>query len=78
MPSILVVDDDPVSRNLVARLLEKLPDIRVSHAADGADALTAVADHVPDLVLTDLQMPNVDGLHLVRQLKKTIRSSRSS
>ena len=70
MPSVLVVDDDPVSRNLAARLLEKLADMHVSHAADGADALASVSDHVPDLVLTDMKMPNVDGLTLVRRLRK--------
>ncbi|HTW96028.1 MAG TPA: response regulator [Tepidisphaeraceae bacterium] len=70
MPSVLVVDDDPVSRNLVARLLEKIPDMRVRHASDGTDALTSVADHVPDLVLTDMKMPNMDGLTLVRRLRR--------
>ncbi len=65
MPTILVVDDSSVDRRLVRGLLERVPGIFVQHAVDGKEALDLIRDEMPDLVLTDLIMPNIDGLELV-------------
>jgi CheY-like chemotaxis protein/anti-sigma regulatory factor (Ser/Thr protein kinase) len=67
--TILVVDDSAVDRLVARRLLEKQA-WRVEQASDGADALEAVARSAPALVLTDLQMPRVNGLELVERIRE--------
>jgi CheY-like chemotaxis protein len=70
MTRILVVDDSPVDRRLAGRLLEKVPDVEIFYAENGKLGLEQVEDHVPDLVVTDMQMPELDGLELVSTMKK--------
>jgi PAS domain S-box-containing protein len=65
--TVLVVDDNPDLREYVARLLQ--PYWRVLMAADGQDALDVLAETTPDLVLTDVMMPNVDGFALLHALR---------
>jgi CheY-like chemotaxis protein/anti-sigma regulatory factor (Ser/Thr protein kinase) len=65
MAAVLVVDDSPVDRRLVGALLGKAPNIEVLYAADGEEALGMMEAHHPNLVVTDLIMPNMDGLELV-------------
>jgi CheY-like chemotaxis protein len=59
-----------VDRHLAGALLERQAGCAVRYAADGKEALERVAEEVPDLVLADLQMPEMDGLELVRALKR--------
>lgn len=62
----LIVDDEPLARALLRELLRKDPEcIRVAEAANGAEAITLIRNERPDLVLLDVQMPEVDGLGLV-------------
>ncbi|MGE0320661.1 MAG: response regulator [Polyangiaceae bacterium] len=61
---ILVVDDSPLDRKLAGRLLEKA-GFETSYAENGAQALESIANARPDLVLTDMIMPEMDGLKLV-------------
>ena len=70
MTTILVVDDSAMDRRLAGGLLEKQPGWEVIYAADGTDGLLQLELHVPDLVLTDLQMPNRNGLELVQSVRK--------
>ncbi len=70
MASVLVVDDSPFDRRLAGRLLEKGTDADVYYADDGRQALERVEEHLPDLVVTDLQMPEINGLELVAILKR--------
>lgn len=70
MTRILVVDDSPVDGRLAGRLLERGLDGEVSYAENGQVALELIAQQLPDLVLTDLQMPELDGLQLVEALKQ--------
>ena len=65
MPTVLVVDDTAVDRRLAGGLLENVPDVEVCYAENGKDALFKISTQLPDLVVTDLQMPEVDGLELV-------------
>jgi len=69
MPTVLVVDDSPVDRRLVGGLLEAESDWTVEYAAEGAEALSRAKDSVPDVVVTDLRMPNMDGLELVKAMR---------
>jgi CheY-like chemotaxis protein/anti-sigma regulatory factor (Ser/Thr protein kinase) len=70
MTSILVVDDCSVDRRLVRGLLCCVADWEIRFAEDGSQALESISACRPDLVITDLQMPKVDGLQLVRALKR--------
>lgn len=65
MPTVLVVDDTAIDRRLAGGLLEKSGDIEVLYAENGNEALICIEQTLPDLVLTDMQMPELDGLQLV-------------
>lgn len=69
MPSVLVVDDSPIDRVLIEGVLKKDPRMRTRTAIHGADALAIMAGALPDVVVTDLQMPEMDGLALVTALR---------
>lgn len=66
--SILVVDDNPSNLKLFTFLLT-LPGYEVTTAADAQQALEVLGRLVPDLIIMDLQLPDVDGLTLTRRLK---------
>jgi len=66
--AILVVDDNAVNLKLARVLLEKA-GYAVRTAADGEEALAALKDFRPRLILMDLQMPGLDGLQVTRLLK---------
>jgi len=66
-PSILVVDDDERVRSSLARVLSR-GGARVRTAASARSALAAVDEEAPDLVISDVRMPEIDGLELLRRL----------
>lgn len=66
---VLVVDDDPTMRRLVVRLASRHPHVEVTEADNGVAALAAVEAHQPDLVITDVTMPYLDGLGLLEALR---------
>jgi CheY-like chemotaxis protein len=68
VPRILVVDDEPDQRFLLRRIFERAGH-EVTDAADGAAALEAVRQSPPDLVVTDMMMPVMDGPELIRRLR---------
>jgi CheY-like chemotaxis protein/anti-sigma regulatory factor (Ser/Thr protein kinase) len=68
MTTILVVDDNALERKLIGRSVEAA-GWSVEFAENGRQAFEKIGQKVPDLVLTDLQMPEMDGLELVRQTK---------
>jgi CheY-like chemotaxis protein len=70
MATLLVVDDSAMDRRLVGGILEKNPDWTVIYAVNGKDALAEIEMHIPDLVLTDMQMPEMNGLELVTAVKE--------
>jgi DNA-binding NarL/FixJ family response regulator len=66
---VLVVDDHPVFRAGMVAILDDLDDVEVvAQAADGEQAIDAVARHRPDVVLMDLRMPGVGGLEATAQI----------
>jgi two-component system OmpR family response regulator len=69
-PSILVVDDDPDIRRMAALSLERIGGFRVRLAAGGEEALGAVGEEAPDVVLLDVTMPGTDGPATLEALRK--------
>ncbi len=70
MPKILVVDDSGTDRCIIAGLLADAPDMHLDFASNGAEALQKLAQAQPDLVVTDLIMPEVNGLQLVDAVRQ--------
>ena len=68
MLSVLVVDDVPEVRRSIARALDEL-DVEIVEAADGEEALRAVHEHVVDVVVSDVRMPRLDGVGLLRAIR---------
>lgn len=65
---VLVVDDEPSQRFLMRRILELAGHI-VDEAGHGADAIDSVNAACPDLVVTDIMMPVMDGVELIHRLR---------
>jgi len=72
MKRILVADDNPVSRELIREILEA-DDYEVIEAGDGQEALDKLREYSPDLALLDIQMPILDGMALIRELRADVR-----
>src|SRR5262245_20372264 len=68
MANILVVDDDPVARELVTAVL-RFGGHRLQQAQDGAEGLAAAKRSNPDLIISDLLMPTMDGFEFIRRLR---------
>ncbi|MBM7568852.1 response regulator transcription factor [Paenibacillus sacheonensis] len=69
--NILIVDDEPRHvRGMVHMLRTMRPDARVTTAKDGETALASVRAELPDVVLSDIQMPNMDGLTFLKRLEE--------
>lgn len=62
---ILIVEDSPTMRQLIAFALRRLPGLTVIEASDGVDGLKKLAAEPVDLIFTDINMPIMDGLKLV-------------
>jgi CheY-like chemotaxis protein/anti-sigma regulatory factor (Ser/Thr protein kinase) len=68
--AVLVVDDAPVDRLVTGAIIDQMPDWHALYAESGDDALAAIARDRPRLVLTDLNMPGMDGLTLVAEVRR--------
>jgi two-component system chemotaxis response regulator CheY len=66
----LIVDDSATMRGLLAAIVESLGDYKIVQASSGFEALRLLPrDHV-DLILTDINMPDINGLELIRYLRE--------
>jgi threonine synthase len=72
--TVLLVDDNLDNAMLIQRLLEAKKSYRIFHALDGADGLIQARSRLPDLIVTDLMMPGVDGFTLIEELRKDTRT----
>ncbi len=67
---IMVVDDMSTSRGLITQALEAFGVRNVATAENGADALVALSKSPVHMVISDYNMPNMDGLHLLKSLRE--------
>ena len=75
MKQILVVDDSVTMRQLMKMVLMKYLPCQITEAQDGLDALAKLKESVFDLVVTDVNMPRMDGLGLVRSVREVLKSN---
>ena len=68
MTSILVVEDNDLNRRLFVDLLHTR-NYQVIEATDGTSVLEKIKTHKPDLILMDIQLPNISGLELTKQIR---------
>jgi two-component system chemotaxis response regulator CheY len=71
--NVLIVDDSAAIRKILLRVLSQtdLPIKKVHEASDGSEALKIVASNDVSLILSDINMPNVDGIEMLTQLRNT-------
>ncbi len=63
----LIVDDEPLARRRLRRMLAEIPTVEiVGDCGNGADAIQAIAGKKPELILLDIQMPEIDGFGVIR------------
>lgn len=68
--TVLIADDDKLTREGLATMLRS-GGHSVAEAEDGQQALEMITERKPDLLITDIHMPNLDGLELVRRIRET-------
>ncbi|MBH9552542.1 response regulator [Inhella gelatinilytica] len=67
---ILIADDSKVSRTVIAGLIRnRLPDVEILEAGDGASALEHASTSTPDLAVLDINMPGITGLEVAERLR---------
>lgn len=66
---VLIVDDSPTMRNMIKAVLSEM-DFQCITAQDGVKALTAARAGNYDIIITDINMPNMDGIELIRMLRE--------
>jgi len=78
--TVVVVDDNEDTRLIVRALLRPVHDVMtfVGDAADGKEGLALVRRERPDIVITDLVMPEIDGAELTRRIRRELPQTRSS
>jgi two-component system, chemotaxis family, chemotaxis protein CheY len=68
---ILLVDDSRTIRNIQKNTLKMLGHTDITEAADGIEALGCISKQIPDLMLVDWNMPNMDGISLIKKVRET-------
>lgn len=77
MKNILIVDDDPANRNHLSYELKPYEEIEIQTAEDARQAAKLLESHSIDLVITELDLPDIDGLKLLAFLKKRFPATRA-
>jgi CheY-like chemotaxis protein len=67
--SVLIVDDDPFIRRLIATTLEDVAGFQVEEAGDGVEAVAAAREKRPAIVFLDIDMPRMNGIEACRELR---------
>lgn len=75
MKRILVVDDDVAIHQLISAIIRIIPDVEVESAFNGKEAIERAEARVPDLIISDVNMPDMDGLQLCARIRENGRLS---
>jgi two-component system chemotaxis response regulator CheY len=78
MPAVLIVDDDPFIRKLVATTLEDVADFELVEARDGQEAVDMARSAGAQLVFLDIDMPELDGIEACRRLRSEPETARAT
>jgi DNA-binding response OmpR family regulator len=68
---VLVVDDDASLHQLITAILQIIGDVRIESAFNGREALEKARASTPDMIISDINMPDMDGLSLVQHIRET-------
>ncbi|WP_371324341.1 ATP-binding protein [Dechloromonas sp. ZY10] len=66
--SVLYIEDNAINAKLMQKVLDKRPDVRLRIAEDGLSGLAAVSAEMPELILLDLNLPDIDGFEVMHRL----------
>ncbi len=70
MIKVILIDDEPLARSIVAEYLQSYPEIEiVKECNDGFEGVKAIAEHKPDLIFLDIQMPKLNGFEMLEVLE---------
>ena len=76
--TILIVDDDPMIRKLIATTLEDVSGYRLHEAGDGLEAVERAVDMRPEIVFLDIDMPRLNGIETCRRLRSEPATAEST
>ena len=68
--NILVVEDYKVTRMMIKKMIEKGTDWKVQEAQDGQSAIQTLTNFIPDLIILDLMMPNMNGYEFLQKIRR--------
>ncbi|SDL60538.1 two component transcriptional regulator, LytTR family [Pedobacter sp. ok626] len=67
----ILIDDEPLARDVVKHYLSNFPDVEVvAECSDGFEGIKAIAEHQPDLIFLDIQMPKISGFEMLELIEK--------
>ena len=71
MIKVILIDDEPLARSIVAEYLQAYPDFQIVQSCnDGFEGVKAVAQHKPDLIFLDIQMPKINGFEMLELIEQ--------
>lgn len=71
MIKVIIIDDEPLARSIVKEYLESYDDIEiVAECSDGFEGVKSIAEHTPDLIFLDIQMPKINGFEMLELLEE--------
>jgi len=68
--NILIVDDSKIARMFLSKMIVSLGFNVVAEAVDGLDGCKKYQEHKPDIIITDIEMPNMNGIEMMEMIKK--------
>jgi len=68
---VVLIDDEPLARSVVIEYLQSWPDLEiVQECSDGFEGVKAIAQHEPDLIFLDIQMPKINGFEMLELIEQ--------